>query len=277
MPCPENLFSRLKTLVLLIVPLTLTGCLLDEDGGYEVSGSHSNGVPLSQAMHASATGSTEPLHGSGSSPSHSYYNPGPDTAVVAGSGSGAAAGDSIFDTRNFSMVVPLDVAYSIPFGGEFRSFTRFTLTPICLETDRGNFGIFVAGDIVDLKPNTLAASAVENTWMFELGFSGRIYLNPAHAFVSPYFSGNLASQVLFWDYRNPVFINGQEVKSDTLPGLGAYAGFGVAFNRNEPLSFFLETGFGGTVFVDQTGQGFGNDVFHDFGYFSVKGGLCIKF
>jgi hypothetical protein len=40
---------------------------------------------------------------------------------------------------------------------------------------------------------------------------------------------------------------------------------------------FGEAGVGGTVFTDQSVQGFNNDVFHNFGYFSVKAGLCVKF
>jgi len=198
-----------------------------------------------------------------------------NVAVATRSSGGVAAPGG--KAEEFTLQIPMDVSYSVPFNGEFRSITRFTLTPLCLETDRGSLGLFISGDMVDLKPGTLAADAIENAWMMELGIAGRLYLNPAHAFISPYFSANLAGQVLYWHYRNPVFVDGDEINSDSLPGVGGYAGFGVALNRNSHLSFFGEAGFGGTVFTDLTGQGFGNDVFHNFGYFSVKAGLCIKF
>ena len=140
-----------------------------------------------------------------------------------------------------------------------------------------SLGLFVSGDIVDLKSGSLAASAIDNTWMLETGISWRLYFNRAHAFISPYFSGNLAYQILFWDYRNPVYVNGEQVQSDAVEGVGGYAGLGIAFNRNAHLSFFGEPGFGGTAFIDQTVQGFNNDVFDSFGYFTAKAGLCLKF
>jgi len=170
----------------------------------------------------------------------------------------------------------VDVAYSVPFNGQFQSLTRFALTPLCVENDRYSLGLFLGGDIVDLKSGSVA-NAIDNTWMFEAGVSYRLYFNRAHAFISPYFSANLAYQVLFWDYRNPVFINGEEIQSDALEGVGGYAGLGIAFNRNTHFSFFGEAGFGGTAFLDQTVQGFNNDVFDSFGCFTVKAGLCIKF
>ena len=83
--------------------------------------------------------------------------------------------------------------------------------------------------------------------------------------------------MLSWDYRTPVFINDGTVQSDSLEGAGGYAGFGVALNRNSHLSFFGEAGFGGTVFVSQTTQGFDNDVFSNFGYFMIRAGLSLKF
>lgn len=266
----RQILSILKRFSFLVLPLAVTGCLTD-------LGDHgSNGVSLSQAMQASASGSRESLHGSGGNESHSSV----DVDVQAeGSTSGGAVsimGVSPGDS-DFSWQVPIDVAYLVPFNGQFQSLTRFTLTPLCVENDRYSIGLFVSGDIVDLKSGSLAASAVDDTWMLETGVSWRLYFNRAHAFVSPYFSANLAYQILFWNYRNPVFVNGQEVQSDAVEGVGGYAGLGIAFNRDSHISFFGEAGFGGTAFIDQTIQGFNNDVFQSFGYFSVKAGLCLKF
>jgi hypothetical protein len=265
----------LKLGILLVLPFMLTGCESLIEGDDSSGGSHSRGVSLSQAMESSASGSRESLHGSGSRDTYSSVDSSADVAVTTGSGGGAAATSG--QAEELTYQIPMDVAYSVPFNGEFESITRFTLTPLCFENDRCSIGLFFSGDIMDLKSGTLAASAIENTWMLEAGMAGRLYLNPAHAFVSPYFSANLACQVLFWDYRNPVYVDGDEIRSDTLPAMGGYVGFGVAFNRNSHLSFFGEAGFGGTVFLEQSGQGFYNDVFSDFGYFQVKAGLCIKF
>jgi hypothetical protein len=270
----NHILPFLKRIVFLALPFAVTGCLTDYYGEH-----NANGVALSQAMQASASGSREPLHGSGSSEAHtsvdvdvnvnSTGSGGPDGGVTV---MGVSPGDS-----DFCWQVPMDVAYSVPFNGQFQSLTRFTLTPLCKENDRYSLGFFLGGDIVDLKSGSLAASAIDNIWMFEAGVSYRLYFNRAHAFISPYFSAYLAYQALFWDYRTPVFINGEEVQSDVLEGVGGYAGLGIAFNRNTHFSFFGEAGFGGTAFLDQTVQGFNNDVFDSFGCFTVKAGLCIKF
>ena len=261
--------------MLLGLSLPLTGCLLDDECGspYEISGSRSRGVSLSQAMTSSASGSTAPLHGSGSSESYTTVDSGAYVAAASGGGVAATADEG----RDYRLEIPADVAYSVPLNGEFRSIVRYTLTPLCAETDRACLGVFLTYDQVDLNPDSLPASAIKNTRMLELGVSGRVYLNRAHAFISPYFSANVACQALLWDYRNPVYVDSEKIESDTLIGMGGYAGLGIALYRNGPVNLFGEAGFGGTVFTDQTGQGFGNDVFHNFGYFQVKAGLSVKF
>jgi hypothetical protein len=250
--------------------LLLTGCLFEGEYGSSGSG---RGVSLSKAMEASASGSREPLHGSGSGGS-SYGGTRADVVVATGSGSESALPDTWLQDHGVGF--PVDAAYLVPFNGEFRSIQKYTLT-VCAEGDRANIGIFLAGDAMELKPGTLADSAIKNPWMLEAGVSGRVYFNPAHAFISPYVTANVALQCMFWHYRSPVYVDGNEINADSLPGVGGYAGFGVAFNRSKQWGFFGEAGVGGTVFTDLTGQGFGNDVFDNFGYFSVKVGLDIKF
>jgi hypothetical protein len=280
----KRIFSYLRLGVLLAMPLLLTGCesLIESmlEPGSSSGGSQSRGVPLSKAMESSASGSREPLHGSGSQETHSwepYSSADTSAGVAVATGSSGGTQVSGSGDEDFRVEIPFDVAYSVPFGGEFRSITRITLTPLCVEDDRFSLGFFLAGDIMGLRPGTLPDNAIEGAWMLEGGFSGRLYLNHAHAFISPYISANIALQCLFWEYRNPVFIDGEEINHDALGGVGGYVGFGVALNRNQHLSVFGEAGVGGTGFVDQTVQGFENDVFHGFGYFTVKAGLCIKF
>jgi hypothetical protein len=59
--------------------------------------------------------------------------------------------------------------------------------------------------------------------------------------------------------------------------LNGYAGLGVAVWRKHHVSAFGEAGFGGMAFVGETSEGFENDVFDNFGFFSVKSGLSFKF
>jgi hypothetical protein len=261
----HQLFLRLEPGVFLAVSLMFTGCLSDHDG------SGSRGVSLSRAMESSASGSRESLHGSGSRESYTSVDTGVGVAVTAGS-SGDASGSGFWQDLKLQM----EGAGAVPFNGEFQSITRFTLTASA-ENDRYALGFFLGGDAMGLKPGTLPDNAIENTWMLEAGLSGRMYLNPAHAFISPYLSASIAWQMLFWDYRRPVFVDGEEINFDALEGAGGYAGFGIALNRGKNLSVFGEAGVGGTVFVEQTQEGFDNDVFHNFGYFMVKAGLNWKF
>ncbi len=255
-----------------------TGCL-SEDFFSSGSGGSSHGASLSQAMQASASGSHESLHNSGSTESYSSVEVNATASSDSPGASGPSGGFALvsYDNRDYCWQVPIDVAYSIPFNGQIESLTRFTITPLSLETERNYLGLFFSGDIVELQPGSLPDRAIKNTWMFEMGLAYRHYFTPAHAFVSPYLTLNGAIQSLQWDYRNPVYVDGTALQSDSLNGVGGYAGFGVAFKRNSHLSFFGEAGFGGTAFYDQSNQGFHNDVFSNFGYFTIKAGLCFKF
>jgi hypothetical protein len=281
----KQILSSLRLGILLAMPFLLTGCEILIDGLLEGDGSSggghsSRGVSLSQAMESSASGSRESLHGSGSRESHdresySSVDTTADVAVTTGA-SGSTAAPSL-EERRFALQIPMDVAYSVPFNGEIESLTRFTLTPLCIENERNCFGFFVGGDLVEWESGSLPDRAVKNAWMFELGLAYRRYLNPPHAFFSPYLTVSAAVQALYWDYRNPVYVDGDRVDSDSLNGFGGYAGFGVVCKRNSHLNFFAEAGVGGTTFVSETVEGFHNDVISDFGYFTVKAGLSIKF
>ena len=200
---------------------------------------------------------------------------GTETTVSSGGGGPLALVD--YGDHDYPLQMLLDVAYVVPLNGDIQSLTRFTLTPFTIENNHNFLGLYVAGDIVELQPGSLPDRAVNNSWMLESGISYRYYFTPAHTFFSPYLSANVGYQLLRWDYRNAIIVNGDTITSDSLDAVGGYAGLGIAIKRNSHLSFFGEAGFGGTVFVGDTYQGFYNDVFSDFGYFTVKVGLSLKF
>ena len=258
---------------MLVLP-ALTGCLSN------YGDNSSRGVPLSQAMQSSASGSREPLHGSGSSETYSYVDVeahANEFTSTTGGGPGGGLSLVSYEKRDYTYQVLADTASVVPFNGEIQYINRFTLTPISIEDDYNHLGLFLSGDIVKLQPGSLPDRAINNISMFETGMEYRRYLTPGHVFISPYLSASLAYQLLGWNYRNPVYVNGDKIQSDSLEAVGGYAGFGVAFNRNSHLSFFGEAGFGGTGFMPQTTRGFDNDVFSDFSYFTVKAGLSLKF
>ena len=273
----RQLLSCLKFGIWLLVLPVLTGCLSDYG---EYNGNSSRGIPLSQAMKSSASGSHEPLHGSGSSETYSSVDveaQASGSTSTSGGGSGGGLSLVSYEKTDYTWQILADTASVIPFNGEIQYLNRFTLTPITMEDDYNHLGLFLSGDIVKLQPGSLPDRAVDNVWMFEAGLEYRRYLTPAHVFISPYLSVGLAGQLLSWDYRNPVYVDGGSIQSDSLAGAGGYAGFGVAFKRNSHLSFFGEADFGGTAFVSETTEGFDNDVFSNYGYFMVRAGLSLKF
>jgi len=109
------------------------------------------------------------------------------------------------------------------------------------------------------------------------GLTYRRYLNSSRTAISPYVGANLGFEVLVWEYRNPIVSGGDTIRHDDLSaGQGAVV-FGVSTRRDKPLGFFGEVGLGGTLFFSETDQGFKNDVFDNYGFFSVKAGLSFKF
>ena len=258
----------------------LTGCISDFDD----LGEHtSRGVPLSQAMQTSANGGGQvpAHHESGGGQEYAYNESNSETpASSSGGGGGGGGGDLTFvsyDDRDYLLQLPFDVSYAVPFGGNIQSLTRFTLTPLSVEDEHNLFGVFVSGDIVKMRPGSLPDRSLDDSWMFESGIAYRYYFTPAHTFLCPYISASAAYQLLGWNYRNAIIVNGDTITSDSLDGAGGYVGLGVTINRESHLSFFGEAGVGGTVFIGDTYQGFNNDVFSDYGYFSLKVGLSLKF
>ncbi len=256
--------------------LTLSGCV-DMDNCESTGGSR--GVSLSNAMHASASGSKEPLAGSSSSSYH-YADGAPAvTAGGAGFGGAAAGGSSSLDygDGDYQFQALLDAGYQVPFGGDIKAIEPITATPLSFEYKNNFVGLDLGGAAVKLKPGSLPDQAITDPVMLRAGFVFRHYVNGPHTFLSPYLSAGLDYQFFMWNYRNPVQAGTDTITADDLQGVTGYAGLGLAIARNKRLSVFGEADIGGTAFAPQTDQGFNNDVFDNFGYLGVKAGLSLKF
>jgi hypothetical protein len=72
-------------------------------------------------------------------------------------------------------------------------------------------------------------------------------------------------------------VDANTARSDGLHGLGVNIGFGITINRKTYLSFFGEVVIGETVFLGDSFEGFTNEIFDNYGYFSVKAGMSFKF
>lgn len=225
-------------------------------------------------MNASATGDRHDLGGSSSGGGHSSDV---DVAVSGSSGDSTGFAGTSYDKREYNWQILADVSYSTPFNSDIESITHFTLMPFCLEDERNFLGAYVGGATVEFKSGSLPDNATKNPWMFEVGLAYRRYLNSSRTAISPYIGANLGFDLLLWDYRNLIVSGGDTIKRDALgAGQGAVV-FGVSTRRDKPLGFFGEVGLGGTLFFTKTGEGFENDVFDNYGFFSVKAGLSFKF
>jgi len=262
----------LRACALLVGLLALSGCVVYE-GQYRIS----RGIPLSKAMEASASGGGEPLHSTGSYEPITAIGIAPDVAVAASTGSGDREPMVSYDKRAYGWQVQLDGVYSIPFSGDIAGIALFSIAPFCLETEYESWGLYLGGGTVDLKSGSLPDRAAKDTWTMAVGLVYRRYLSGAHTFVSPYVTANVGYQLLHWRYRNPIIVDADTVRSDGLHGLGGNVGFGITINRKTNLSVFGEVGIGGTVFLGDSFEGFSNDVFDNYGYFSVKAGMSFKF
>lgn len=259
-----------KLAFILGLPLLLPGCIILPDGN------DSRGVNLSDAMQASASGDRHDLGGSNSYHSQSQANV--DVQVSGGTVGGGAGFTSVsYDKSEYDWQALADVSYAAPLNSDFLGLTHFTLTPLAIEDERNFLGLYVGGAAVEFKPGSLPDNAVDRAWMLESGLTYRRYLNSSRIALSPYVSVNAGFLLLNWSYHNPVYAGGDTIQSDSLYGAEGTLALGLSTRRDSRLSFFGEVGIGGTAFNDTTTEGFNNDVFHDFGFLSVKAGLSLKF
>ena len=224
-------------------------------------------------MEASAKGDKRDLGGSRSS--HSYSSD--DTYFSPDESDGAGFFAVSYTEREYRWQLAADMAYSTPFNGAIKRITSFTLTPLAMEDERNYLGVYLGGGAVEFESGSLADVATDDPWMFDIGLTYRRYLNHERTGFSPYITGSLGYELLLWDYRNPIVAGGETITGDQLGGVQGSVGFGVTTRRDSYLSFFGEVGIGATIFCETTGEGFDNDVFDDFGFFTVKAGLSLKF
>jgi opacity protein-like surface antigen len=264
------LINTLKAVVGLILPLLLAGCFTLPDS------EPSRGVKLSDAMDSSVRGDHRDLGGSRSAYDVSS-SPEAGVPITGGSGGGAEFIGASYDKNEYTWQLPADVSYAQPINSDFQGLTHFTLTPLAVEDEENFFGIYVGGAIVDLKPGSLPARAVDRTWMLETGLTFRHYFNSSRPAFSPYVTASVGYALLSWSYRNQIYAGGQAFQSDSLNAAEGSLAFGLSTRRDHHISLFGEAGIGGTAFADRTNHGFDNDVFHNFGFLTFKAGVCVRF
>jgi hypothetical protein len=251
----------------LMLPLFFSGCLIPNE-------TESRGVKLSDAMTSSAKGDQQDL---GGNKTRETYTSDDSTSTTHAHGTGGSIIGVVYEESEYAWLMPLEVRYSIPFSGDIEGLTHFALTPVSYEDEHNFWGFFVGGAIVDLESGSLPDLGTKCPWLLEAGFGYRRYLNKSRTAFSPYVAASVGYQLLGWSYRNKIIVGGDTIGRDALNALEGYVGFGVSTRRDARVSFFCEVGVGGTLFLGTTLQGFDNDVFDDFGFYSFKAGVSLKF
>jgi hypothetical protein len=286
--------------------LGLTGCFSNRH-------SSSHGIALSDAMAASASGNSSGLSHAAPAPTHSpdesflqsligglvadettpaevqpVSEPLPEgtsTLVLTGGVAGSATlTNGATDSAHFSepdsgegYVVSFAIEELLPIANDIRHITRFEIVPVALQDEESYVGVFIGGGDVQFRSSSFPEAAITDTWFLDVGIMGRHYFTPPKTFFSPYFTGGIFGQVMFWDYRTPLNVNGEIVQTDSLYGGGGFVGFGVAIARKETLGIFVETRLGFSLYDDASMRGFYNDVLEGYGYVSFRAGVSVKF
>jgi hypothetical protein len=239
--------------------------------------SGSRGVPLSAAMSASARGDRERV--ADRSRSSEYYEDDEPAAFMLLPPSRPHESSSLsepFDDLDV-LVISGGMERVFPMGGDIRAITRFELVPIAFQGEQAYGGVYCGWGEVRLDDGSLPDQALSGAWVLDAGLIGRIYLNAPKVFLSPYLTGGIFGQILYWDYRTPVKIGGETIDSDSVNGGGGFVGMGLAVARRHHLGVFAEARFGFALFNDSTSEGFANDVFEGYGFVSFRAGVSLGF
>jgi len=265
-------FTRLQLLSGLFcsgaVAILLTGCF----GG----NSATRGVPLSEAMSASAAGSKANL-----ARADSHHEPGhSDDDGMSFSISGATddSSGSFLDLDSDESFVPSFSAEAVfPIANDIRSISRLEVIPLAIQSEENYAGLYVGWGDVEFNSGSFPDRAITETWMIDIGLIGRHYFTPPKTFVSPYLTGGIYGQMLSWDYRTPLNYNGEIIQSDSILGGGGFVGIGLSVARKEFLGAFCEARLGVHFYDNATMQGFYNDMMDAYAYVSLRAGVFIRF
>jgi len=182
-----------------------------------------------------------------------------------------------YDKHEFGWMMSLDIRHAETFGGNIERLTHITLVPIGHEEEEFSYGLFVGVANVEYESGSTPDLLTDDPLIFEAGLAVRSYFNSPRNGLSPYLGCSLAYQLLLWDYRSPVIVDGNTYDHNALSGVEGTLSVGITTLRDSHICAFGEIGVGGTVFICDTWQGFRNDLFDDFAFAFVRGGITFKF
>ncbi len=248
--------------------LLFTGCF----GGHSAT----RGVPLSEAMAASASGNSANIATDESIRQASYYARDSRHSLTLVGEAEVAAEDRAAPIEE-EYLLGFAAEEVLPLGSDIRSISRLELIPLAFQDEENYAAFYIGGGDVEFKSGSFLDQAITDSWMLDVGFLGRHYFTPPKTFLSPYFTGGIFGQILFWDYRVPVNVGGDIIHSDSVTGGGGFVGLGLAVARKEHLGIFVEARLGLSSYDEATMRGFYNDVFDAYGFASLRAGVNFRF
>jgi hypothetical protein len=165
-----------------------------------------------------------------------------------------------------------------PFNGDYRWTMPATISFGKMLDDYNALDAVLGGGVMELKAGSKADEQAHQPFFVELGVAWRCYPAGAKATVNPYFTAGASLLWLSWEYRNSVDTpNFGHTTRDFLEGADGYAGVGLKLRLWKQLDCFGEVDAGGVGFLSTTYSGEHNNLFANFGYVGVRGGLSLTF
>ena len=174
----------------------------------------------------------------------------------------------------------LDLAgsYRRPWNGDYDWLTLTTISFGGMLDKHNSLDAVLGGGVMQLKSGSPADAQAHEPFFLELGVAWQYFLAAPEASWKPYVTANASLLWMSWEYRSPVDSSRFGlITRDYLEGIDGYAGVGLKLRLRKHLDCFGEFDVGGTGFLPSTYSGVHNNLFANFGYVGVRGGLTLKF
>jgi len=177
-------------------------------------------------------------------------------------------------------VYHLDTSFGCrwPLNGDYRWLMPATISFGKMLSEHNALDAVLGGGVIELKPGSQADAQTHQPFFVELGAAWKYYFAAREVSLKPYVTAGVSLMWLSWEYRNPVDSkNFGHITRDYLEGADGYAGLGLSLRLRKHLNLFGEIDTGGVGFLSTTYSGEHNNLFQNFGYVGVRGGLSLTF
>jgi hypothetical protein len=165
-----------------------------------------------------------------------------------------------------------------PLNGNYRWLMPATIVFGKMLDEHNTLDAAFSGGVIELKPGSTADAQAHQPSFLELGIAWQYRFAARDAPWRPYVAAGASLIWMSWEYRQPVDSpNLGVITRDYLEGADGYAGVGLSVRLRKHLNFFGEVDGGGTGFLSTTYFDAHNNLFANFGYVGIRGGLSLTF